>query len=122
MGPRRQPPRERREKLPEELGRAGAKVAVFKVYDTIERTLTADEIARLARTRPGGIVLHSPSAAEAVFRAAQPAPVGRWRREAALVAIGETTAADLPSSVPSGYLPRNSPRTPASSRRSPRAD
>ena len=80
-----------REELPEELNRAGAQVTTFQVYDTRDRRLMADELALLEAATPGAMLFHSPSAAEALFRADQPAPVARWRDSATCVAIGETT-------------------------------
>jgi uroporphyrinogen-III synthase len=80
-----------REELPEELNRAGAQVSTFQVYDTRDRPLTADDLARLDAATPGAMLFHSPSAAEAVFRKEQPRAVNRWRDEAPAIAIGETT-------------------------------
>ena len=81
--------------LPEALAKRGAEVSVFQVYETVDRELSAPEQANLDRAIPGAIVLHSPSAADAVFAAGAPAAVARWRAEAVAVSIGPATSRRL---------------------------
>jgi len=78
--------------LPAALTAIGAQVCRFHVYDTLARPLAATDLAALAAATPGAIVLHSPSAADALFDDTQPAPVMRWRADAALFAIGARTS------------------------------
>jgi len=86
--------------LPEHLGERGAHVSVFQVYKTAARNLTADDLRALSGAEPGALVLHSPSAAEAVY-GPRPETTGReperdrlrsWRTVPA-VCIGAVTAA-----------------------------
>jgi len=83
--------------LPEALEREGAVVEVIPVYRTLDRTLEPGEEAVLAAREPGAVICHSPSAAEALHRAAASVAVRRWWDAATLVAVGETTAARLRS-------------------------
>jgi uroporphyrinogen-III synthase len=81
--------------LPEALTERGADVSVFQVYETVDRELSLPEQTNLDRAIPGAIVLHSPSAVEAVFAAGGCAAAARWRAEAVAVSIGPATSRRL---------------------------
>jgi len=81
-----------RQLLPEALRARGALVFMLNVYETLDRELKMEELARLDAADPGIIVFHSPSAVEAVYSSAAPGSVRRWQK-ADLVAIGSTTLA-----------------------------
>jgi uroporphyrinogen-III synthase len=80
-----------RQLLPEALRARGALVTTLAVYETLDRKLGPEDLARLDAAEPGFIVFHSPSAVDAVFSAVTPEAVGRWKR-AYLVAIGPATS------------------------------
>jgi uroporphyrinogen-III synthase len=80
-----------RDVLPIFLEGGGARVESFAVYATLDRPLTAEDAAALAGAPPGVVVLHSPSAVDALFRADQPEPVAVWRDRARFLAIGPRT-------------------------------
>lgn len=77
--------------LPEALREAGATVEVFKVYETRDRPLEAAELSRLDASPPGAVIVHSPSAAEAIYGAGPLPALAHWRSEAVAVAIGPST-------------------------------
>ncbi len=77
--------------LPAALRAAGACVEVFQVYETRDRPLEAQDFARLDAATPSALIVHSPSAAEAIYGAGSPAALARWRAEAVAVAIGPST-------------------------------
>jgi uroporphyrinogen-III synthase len=88
--------------LPEGLAAAGAAVRAFQVYETGDRRLTAEDLGALRGTEAGGVVLHSPSAAEAFLAAPERVfpedgmdVARRWRENAPAVAIGPVTARRL---------------------------
>jgi len=76
--------------LPETLRGRGALVVTFSVYETLDRTLGSEELARLNGAQPGWVIFHSPSAVEVVFSGAAATVVKRWQT-ADLVAIGPAT-------------------------------
>jgi hypothetical protein len=78
--------------VPEALRARGALVFMLNVYETLDREIKMEELARLDAADPGIIVFHSPSAVEAVYSSAAPGSVRRWQK-ADLVAIGSTTLA-----------------------------
>ena len=80
--------------LPAALAGRGAVVTVFRVYETRDRALLPDELAALAAREPAAVLLHSPSAADAVYRYPH-AAVAAWRERAAAVAIGPVTRVRL---------------------------
>lgn len=77
--------------LPDTLRARGAAVDVYPVYETTERVPTAADAELLERAEPGAIVLHSPSAVEAVFSPRATPSVRRWH-DADLVTIGPATS------------------------------
>jgi len=77
--------------LPESLRKRGALVSVLPVYETMERMLTPADTDLLDASEAGAIVLHSPSAVEAVFSDRAPAAARRWH-SADLVTIGPATS------------------------------
>jgi len=80
--------------LPEALARLGATVEVFRVYQTRDRPLSTAELEALA-CEPGAMVVHSPSAAEAVFTGPCPTAITPWRERAVAIAIGPVTRVRL---------------------------
>lgn len=81
--------------LPEGLRAAGAIPQVFQVYETRERELTEFDVRALDAVRPGAVIVHSPSAAEAIYASGAMPALDRWRKEAVAVAIGPATAKSL---------------------------
>ncbi len=80
--------------LPEALRQLGAAVEVIQVYETRDRHPTHREIDSLLATPTDAMLVHSPSAAHAIF--ASPITIVQgWRTEARTVAIGTTTRATL---------------------------
>ncbi len=85
--------------LPEGLAAAGAVVRAFQVYETADRRLSGEDLDLLRAAAPGAAILHSPSAAEALFSGPGRVFSGdavdcarAWREDAVLVAIGPVTA------------------------------
>lgn len=81
--------------LPSGLRAAGAIPEVFQVYETRERELTETDVQRLDAVTPGAVIVHSPSAAEAIFGSGAMPALDRWRTDAVAVAIGPVTAKRL---------------------------
>ena len=81
-----------RQLLPDALRARGANVVTFGVYETVNRELSPNDLTRLNGRDPGCIVVHSPSAVDAVFSTDAPAAVRRWQ-SANVVAIGPATVA-----------------------------
>lgn len=87
--------------LPRHLRARGAQVTVFRVYETAARPLSGEERERLAGAAAGAVVLHSPSAAEAVYAVPPEGEGGGERlgeglrpwRTVPAVCIGPATAA-----------------------------
>jgi uroporphyrinogen-III synthase len=80
-----------RDRFPDALRSRGALVTTISVYETVDREPSPDDRRVLAGVTPAAVVLHSPSAAEALWKS--PAPeVERWRRAPA-IAVGAATAA-----------------------------
>lgn len=77
--------------LPDSLEKRGAEVSVLPVYETMERMLTPADCVLLDAAEAGAIVLHSPSAVEAVFSDGATAAARRWH-SADLVTIGPATS------------------------------
>ena len=83
------------------LSSRGARVWAAPVYTNNPKTLSPDELHRLSRWKPGGVVLYSSSGAEA-WHAAARGDLASWKK-APVVAIGPATASKLSSL---GYVPR----------------
>ncbi len=76
--------------IPATLADRGAIAMSFPVYRTNPRTFSVQELQVLDTSETGAVVLHSPSAAEAVLRSRAPESVGRWK-DATVISIGPST-------------------------------
>jgi uroporphyrinogen-III synthase len=81
--------------LPDYFRQEGARVSVIGVYENRVRTLDADDERALQAARPGAVLLHSPSAGEALSAHLDNPVVRRWWEAASLLAIGPVTARRL---------------------------